>query len=149
MHFIDTLTILCTGLMVGNELAVSLFVNPAVWQLDEHAQAKAASLLARSLGKFMPFWYALCAILLLAETYVHRHQPAIHLLVAAVAVWAAVVAYTIVALVPINNRIAKLALIGLPPRWRQDHKKWDNRHRLRIVLLIIAIACSTFALLSA
>ena len=34
MHFLDTITITIAGLMVGNELAVSAFVNPAVWQLE-------------------------------------------------------------------------------------------------------------------
>ena len=43
MHYFDILTILCVGLMIGNEFAVSVFVNPVVWQLEGHAQAKALS----------------------------------------------------------------------------------------------------------
>ncbi len=62
MLFLDVLTILCTGLMIGNELAVSLFVNPVIWQLEEGSQAKALSLFAGILGKVMPFWYALCLL---------------------------------------------------------------------------------------
>jgi hypothetical protein len=30
MHFLGVFTILWTGLMIGNELAVSVFVNPIV-----------------------------------------------------------------------------------------------------------------------
>lgn len=146
---LDTLTILSTGLMVGNELAVSLFVNPAVWKLDEHAQAEAASLLARSLGKFMPFWYALCAIFLIVETYIHRHGSGFPLLLTSIAVWIAAVAYSFSTLVPINNRIALLTPSALPAQWRQDHKKWDTRHRFRILLLSVAMACLTAGLLSA
>jgi hypothetical protein len=57
MPMLDLITVLCVGLMTGNELAVSLFVNPAIWKLEEAPQARALSLLAQSLGKTMPFWY--------------------------------------------------------------------------------------------
>src|SRR3984885_7796902 len=64
MHFFDTITITLAGLMVGNELALSAFVNPAVWQLESGPQAQALSILARSLGRAMPVWYGLCLALL-------------------------------------------------------------------------------------
>jgi hypothetical protein len=54
MAVLDLLTLLCLGLMLGNELAVSLCFNPALWKLKPSAQAKAASLLARSLGRAWP-----------------------------------------------------------------------------------------------
>jgi len=34
-HLLDVMTILCAGLMIGNELAVSLFVNPVIWKLED------------------------------------------------------------------------------------------------------------------
>jgi uncharacterized membrane protein len=147
MLLLDVFTVLCTGLMIGNELAVSIFINPVVWQLDEHAQAKALSLFARYLGKAMPIWYALCLALLIAEAYLRRHQPAQSLLLFAIIIWIAVILYTVTALVPINNRIAALATTSLPTQWRRDHKKWDTLHRWRILLLIVAMVCLTYALL--
>ena len=45
MHFLDAITITIAGLMVGNELAVSAFFNPAVWQLEAGPQAQGLSLL--------------------------------------------------------------------------------------------------------
>ena len=51
MHLLDTITIAFTGFMVGNELAVSAFVNPAVWLLESAPRAQGLSLLARSLGR--------------------------------------------------------------------------------------------------
>lgn len=140
MLFLDVLTILCTGLMIGNELAFSLFVNPVIWQLDERSQAKALSLFAGILGKVMPFWYALCLLLMLAETYLRRHQPALALLLIAVAIWIAMIVYSVTILVPINNRIARLA-DRLPEGWRQEHKRWDTYHRWRILSLVIAMVC--------
>jgi hypothetical protein len=63
----------------------------AIWHLDEGAQTKVLSLLARSLGRVMPFWYALCLVLLLVEAYIHRGESSFHFLLAAI--------------VPINKRI--------------------------------------------
>ena len=122
MYLLDVLTIVCTGLMIGNELAVSLFLNPAIWQLDEGAQTKALSLLARSLGEVMPFWYALCLVLLLVEAYIRRGGSTSLLLLAAVVIWAGVISCTILVLVPINKRIASLSPASLPAHWRDDHK---------------------------
>ena|SRR5579871_309478 len=147
MLLLDVITILCAGLMVGNELTVSLFINPVIWQLDEHAQAKALSLFARYLGKAMPIWYALCLVLLIVEAYLRRHQPALPLLLTAIILWIAVILYTVTALVPINNRIAALSTASLPTQWRSEHKKWDTLHRFRILALITAMICLTYALL--
>ncbi|HWF47572.1 MAG TPA: DUF1772 domain-containing protein [Bryobacteraceae bacterium] len=108
--------------------------------------AKAASLLARTLGKVMPFWYALCLILLGIESYLHRHDAGLPPLLVAVVVWSAAIIYTVAVLVPINNRIAAMTPMSPPATWKQDHKKWDTLHRWRIVLLIIAMVSLTYAL---
>jgi Domain of unknown function (DUF1772) len=146
MLFLDVLTILCTGLMIGNELAVSLFVNPVIWQLEDRSQAKALSLFAGTLGTVMPFWYALCLVLMVTESYLRRHQPALTLLLAAVAIWIAIIVYTVTTLVPINNRIARLAE-ALPEGWREEHKTWDTHHRWRILLLTIGMVCLVWGIL--
>jgi uncharacterized membrane protein len=146
MDFLDVLTILCTGLMIGNELAVSLFVNPVIWQLEDRSQAKALSLFAGTLGKIMPFWYAFCLVLMVVETYLRRHQPALTLLLAAVAIWIAIIVYTVTTLVPINNRIARLAG-ALPEGWREEHKRWDTYHRWRILSLMLAMVCLVWGIL--
>jgi uncharacterized membrane protein len=148
MLFLDVLTILCTGLMIGNELAVSLFVNPVIWQLEDGSQAKALSLFAGILGKVMPFWYALCLLLMIAETYLRRHRPGLTLVLIAVVIWIAIIVYTVTTLVPINNRIARLA-DGLPEGWRQEHKRWDMYHRWRILSLVIAMVCLVWGILMA
>jgi uncharacterized membrane protein len=148
MLFLDVLTILCTGLMIGNELAVSLFVNPVVWQLEDRSQARALSLFAGTLGKVMPFWYAWCLLLMIAETYLRRHQPGMTLLLIAVVIWIAIIIYTITTLLPINNRIARLG-DSLPGGWRQEHKRWDTYHRWRILSLVIAMVCLVLGILMA
>ncbi|HEU5401663.1 MAG TPA: DUF1772 domain-containing protein, partial [Terriglobales bacterium] len=94
------------GLMVGNELAVSAFVNPAIWRLENGPQAQALSVLARSLGRAMPFWYGSCLALLALESFLHRHDTALTALVTAAAIWTGAIVFSIGVLVPINNRIA-------------------------------------------
>jgi hypothetical protein len=146
MLFLDILTILCAGLMIGNELAVSLFVNPVIWKLEDRSQAKALSLFAGTLGKVMPFWYALCLVLMVVEAYLRRHQPGLTLLLIAAAIWIAIIVYTVTTLVPINNRIARLAG-ALPEGWREEHKRWDTYHRWRILALMIAMVCLAWGIL--
>jgi hypothetical protein len=146
MLLLDVLTILCAGLMIGNELAVSLVVNPVVWQLEDRSQAKALSLFAGILGKVMPFWYALCLVLMIIETYLRRHQAGVTLLLIAVVIWIATIVYTVTTLVPINNRIARIAG-ALPEGWREEHKRWDTYHRWRILSLMIAMVCLVWGIL--
>jgi uncharacterized membrane protein len=146
MHFLDTITITFAGLMVGNELAVSAFFNPAVWQLEAGPQAQGLSILARSLGRAMPVWYGLCLALLALESFMHRHQPALVPLLTATIIWVAVIVFTISVLVPINDRIASLNTAALTPGWKQDHKRWDTLHRVRILLLTVALLALTYGL---
>jgi uncharacterized membrane protein len=148
MHFLDTITITLAGLMVGNELAVSAFVNPAVWKLDTGPQAQGLSLLARSLGRAMPIWYGVCLAFLALESFLRRHQPAFVPLLTATLIWVAVIVFTITMLVPINNRIASLNTAALTPGWRQEHKRWDSLHRIRVVLLAGALFVVTYALVA-
>jgi uncharacterized membrane protein len=147
MHFLDTITITIAGLMVGNELAVTVFFNPAVWQLESTPQAQALSLLAGSLGRVMPVWYGLCLALLALESFLHRRQAALVPLLTATLIWAGVIVFTITVLVPINNRIASLNTASTPG-WKQDHKKWDSLHRVRTLLLLVALLALIYALVA-
>lgn len=140
MHLLDIATILCAAFMTGNEIAVSLFVNPVVWQLDELSQAKTLRLFAALGGKAMPIWYVLSLILMGIEAFLRRQQPSLPWLLAAIALWIAIIVYTLLVLLPINNRIAALETNALPAGWRQQHRKWDTHHRVRILLLIVAVA---------
>ena len=146
MHLLDTITIALAGLMVGNELAVTAFFNPAAWRLESTPQAQALSILAGSLGRVMPVWYGLCLALLALESFLHRHQVLLAPLLTATLIWVGVIIFTIGALVPINNRIASLNTAAPTPGWKQDHKKWDFLHRVRILLLTVALFVLTYAL---
>jgi hypothetical protein len=148
MHLLDTITITLAGLMVGNELAVAAFFNPAAWRLESTPQAQALSILGGSLGRVMPVWYGVCLALLALESYLHRHQAVLVPLLTATLIWAGVIIFSISALVPINNRIASLNTAEPTPGWKQDHKKWDSLHRIRLLLLAVALVALTYALVA-
>jgi hypothetical protein len=52
MSFLDIVTVVSVGLLVGTEFAVSAFVNPVLWKLKDRAQARAVSLFAGRLGGY-------------------------------------------------------------------------------------------------
>jgi len=148
MHLLNIMTITSAGLMVGNELSVSAFVNPALRRLENGSQAQALSALARSLGRAMPVWYGLCLALLALDSFLHLHQATLAPLLIAAALWVGAIILSISALVPINNRIASLNTAAPAPGLERDHRKWDAFHRVRILLLMSAFLIFVNALVA-
>jgi len=138
--FLNIAAILCIGLMIGTEFSVSAFINPVLRKLDDRTRLAGIRLFAAKLGFAMPFWYALSLLFLIAETFLLRHQPQVSLLIAAIAIWAAVIVLTLLFLVPINNRLAQLAPDTSEPRKAfEQHATWDKMHRLRVAALTLAM----------
>ena len=148
MHLLNIITITSAGLMVGNELSVSAFVNPSLRHLESGPQAQALSVLARSLGRAMPVWYGLCLALLALESLLHLQQTKHNPLLIPAAHRARAIVHSIKALVTINNRIASLNTAAPAPGWERDHRKWDALHRVRILLLILALLIVVNALVA-
>jgi uncharacterized membrane protein len=139
MVLLNTATIVCIGLMIGTEFAVSAFINPVLWKLEDHAQMEAIRLFAAKLGFAMPFWYGLGFLLLLTETFVSRHQSHVVMLAVASGIWAVVIILTLLFLVPINNRLARSETSAVTERALRDHRKWDTLHRWRVLALTSAM----------
>jgi uncharacterized membrane protein len=137
----DIATATVATMMAGNELAVAAFVHPQLRKLSDHTHAQVASLLAAALGKAMPLWYGLALALILGAAFEHRPlSSGPGLLIASAAIlWAATIVFTIAALVPINNRIARLNPEHPYESWRTDRTRWDRLHRLRVFLLIVSV----------
>jgi hypothetical protein len=137
----DVATAAVTGIMVGNEFAIAAFVHPQLRRLEDRAHAQTAALLAGSLGKAMPLWYALALVLILGEAFEHRpisNGPGL-LIASAAILWAATILFTVALLVPINNRIARMNLEQPHEGWLRDRARWDQLHRIRVALLIVAL----------
>ena len=141
MPFLDVLTLTVAGLLVGNEFAIAAFVHPALYRLSDQAHLAIAPALARTLGTVMPFWYAVTVVLVASDAWLrwHRSAPATRLVVASAILWTLSVVYTVVALVPINNRIASWATAVVSAGWNLDRMRWDRLHRWRVLLLAVAL----------
>ncbi len=147
MIFLDIVTTVCIGLLIGTEFTVSVFINPILERFDTGARMKAISLFAKRLGTAMPFWYALSFLLLLAEALLRRHTDGVSLLTTASALWLAIIVLTLVFLVPINNRMMRLDSTSSAETSLQQHKIWDLLHRGRVAVLAAAMVCFLLAVL--
>lgn len=139
MNILNVATILCIGLLIGAEFAMSAFVNPVLFKLDLAAKAEATRLLGRLLGTVMPVWYIASLLLLLSETIIHLHNSLIVWLGVAVAFWSAAIALSLVSLVPINNRLVRMDADGWTESAQREHRKWDALHRVRVFALAVAM----------
>lgn len=133
MHAFDVITAFLTLTLVGVEFSVSAFVNPAAWRLEPGPQLDLVSRLAWVLGRVMPVWYPLCALLLGIQTFLCRHTAGFVFLLLATGLWVVASVGGIFFLVPLNTRIA-----ARDADWQRLHHRWDGRHRVRTAMLATA-----------
>jgi len=142
MEILNLVAILVAGLMVGSELAIAAFIHPTLDKLSDEVHQPAATAIARVLGTVMPFWYNLTFVLTLAEVVLRwrqtGHVPA--WLAASAALWLLASVYSLIALVPVNNRIKSWETSTPPTDWKTDRRTWDWHHRWRTLLLTVAFA---------
>ena len=136
---IDLLAILVTLLLTGVEFAVGVFVHPVISKLQDTAHAEAAKPIARLLGNVMPFWYAAALVLVIVSLLTRAvGTGSWWACLSSAALLAVTVPFTLLCLVPINNRVAAWDLNALPENWKQDRGSWDRYHAIRIVILLLA-----------
>jgi len=144
------LVLLCTSLLVGNEFAVGVFINPAFSRLPDVSQAFAARETARIYGKVMPFWmitnFLLCVLLTFLVAGRYSIQWWSYL--AATVLFALVSVFSVIFPVPVNNKIASWAPNDLPGDWRELRRRFDQYHFVRIVMLLIVHVCLIFGTIS-
>jgi len=137
---LDVVLIVVAGLMVGSELAIAAFIHPTLDRLADEVHLASAAAIARILGRVMPFWYGLVAVLTLAEMAIRWHFSGYlpRLITASAVLWIFSIVYSIAALVPINNRIGSWTESAPPANWKSYRRSWDRLHRWRVVLLLVA-----------
>jgi hypothetical protein len=144
------LVLLCASLLVGNEFAVGVFINPSFGRLPDVSQAFAAKETARIYGKVMPFWmignFLLCGVLtfLVADSYSARWWCYLM----ATILFGCVNVFSVLFPVPINKQISGWDPSDLPSDWRELRKRFDKYHFVRVVLLLIALVCLIFGTIS-
>ena len=139
---LQLLAVVVLGLMCGSELNVAAFAHPTFNQQPLQAHILVRSSFAALFGKVMPFWMAGSTLLnlLLLLPFENLNKSAWNLAAIAFAIQVFAVAFSLVALVPINNRIAKWTPASLPNDWRAQEHRWDLYHWFRTCGLIVAFA---------
>jgi hypothetical protein len=140
MVILEVATLTVAGLLVGNELAIAVFVHPTLSRLPDSVHFAAATALARILGRVMPFWYALTILMTAALAVADRHRTGKWplLIVLSAGLWVLSVVYTMSALVPINNQVAAWTEETRPANWKSLRSRWDSLHGWRVLLLTLA-----------
>ncbi len=138
---LELAAIVVAGTMVGNELAVAVFFHPRISALDDATHVRAAQALAAALGRAMPFWYALTLLLSGAVAFSARPAgtPGHGLALVAAGLFAAMIVYTVLLPVPINNQVARWQPESLPANWRELRRRWDALHAVRVGVLLAAL----------
>jgi hypothetical protein len=139
---LQLLAVVVLGLMCGSELNVAAFAHPTFNRQPLQAHILVRSSFAALFGKVMPFWMAGSTLLnlLLLLPFENLNKSAWNLAAIAFAIQVFAVVFSLVAPVPINNRIAKWMPASLPNDWKAQEHRWDLYHWFRTCGLILAFA---------
>jgi uncharacterized membrane protein len=127
-----------TGLMVGVEFCVAVFVKPIFDRLPGNAGLAGRADGGRVLGRLMPFWYTASLILSIVLAVTYRHDPGASALVSGAALLVLSIVMSVALLVPINNRAKNWTPEQAPDNWREQHRRWDRYHYIRVAVIIAA-----------
>ena len=140
MDVLFLIVILSTAALLGNEFSVGAFIHPSLSRTDAESFLPAIQVFARFFGKIMPIWMPatlLLHLILLVLTWNWAALSTVLLLVA-VLLWVAIVIFSLVGPVPINDRVKAWDLQKLPPDWRQQRQRWDRLNAVRVVMIALA-----------
>ena len=139
---LELLALVVLGLMCGSELNVAAFGHPILNRQPLDAHILVRSSFASLFGRVMPFWMSGSTLLnlLLLLPFAHLSGEAWRLAAIAFAIQISAVVFSLVAPVPINNRIAKWSPNSLPGDWKAQEHRWDLYHWVRTSGLVVAFA---------
>lgn len=127
------------GIMVGVELAVAVVVNPITLRLPAGPSLSARADGARMLGASMPVWYIVSLVLTSAFAALTWGSASAST-AAIAAVLAVSVIMSVTLLVPINNRTRTWTAEAHPTDWREQVRRWDRLHIVRVAVIVAAFA---------
>src|SRR5215469_12511670 len=105
VQLLFVILILSTAALLGNEFSIGVFIHPALARTDHERFLPAIQVFAALFGRVMPFWMAGTLVLHLVVLGLSWRWPSastILLLVAAL-LWLAIIVFSVVGPVPINN----------------------------------------------
>lgn len=140
------ITVIVSGLMVGVEFAVAVFVNPMLNRLPDDSRTAARGDGGRVLGRVMPVWYISSMVLGALWAVAAWGGAGAALVTAATALLGVSVVMSVLILVPINNRAITWAAEGRPADWKEQETRWDRYHYARVVVIVLAFVLFAVAL---
>jgi uncharacterized membrane protein len=138
---LDTLAVITatvTGVMVGVEFGVAVFINPIQRRLPVGSWIEVTAAGGRILGRVMPFWYIGSLLLTAGLAAAKWGGTAGDAAVAAAGLLIVSVVMSLTVLVPINNRIITWTADDHPADWREQHQRWDRWHYARVAVIVAA-----------
>jgi len=140
VEFLFLILILSTATLLGNEFSIGVFIHPALVRTAHERFLPAIQVFAALFGKVMPLWMPATLILhlVLLGFVWHWPAPSTVLLAAATFLWIAIIIFSLVGPVPINNRVKAWDRHHLPPDWREQRQRWDRLNAVRVVLIGLA-----------
>ncbi|PYC77701.1 DUF1772 domain-containing protein [Streptomyces tateyamensis] len=139
-------TIVVTGMLVGVEFAVAVFINPIVDGLPHNGGLTARAAGGRLLGRVMPFWYIGALLLSAAWAAVAWGGAGSALVVTAAGLLVLSVVLSVALLVPINDRAKHWTPETAPADWREQLGAWDRLHYLRVAVIVASFVLLAVAL---
>lgn len=136
-------TVVVVGLLVGVEFAVAAFVNPIFDRLPGGGGLAARADGARLLGRVMPPWYVASVALGALWAFLTWGQTGAMTITVAAALLVTSVVLSVVFLVPINSRVARWSHGDAPADWKQQVRRWDRLHYVRVVIIGAAFVLLT------
>ncbi|MFF7850001.1 anthrone oxygenase family protein [Streptomyces sp. NPDC007910] len=143
---LEVFTTVVVGVMVGVEFSVAFVMNPIFSALPEDSGQLARAHGGRMLGAVMPFWYIGSLVLAAIWAVAGRHEGGAALVVTAGGLLLVSVAMSVLLLVPINNRGKTWTPQNRPADWKEQTKRWDFFHYIRVAVIIGAFALLVAAL---
>ncbi|MFF9915757.1 anthrone oxygenase family protein [Streptomyces sp. NPDC013457] len=146
LNALEVVTTVVVGVMVGVEFSVAFVLNPILGALPEDSGQLGRSHGGRMLGAVMPVWYITSLVLVAAWAAAAWNDPGTGLVVTAGALLIVSMIMSILLLVPINNRGKNWTPDTRPADWKEQMKRWDRLHYVRVAVIIAAFALLAAAL---
>ncbi|MCX5231419.1 DUF1772 domain-containing protein [Streptomyces sp. NPDC006553] len=146
LNALEVFTTVVVGLMVGVEFSVAFVMNPIFNALPEDSGQLGRAHGGRMLGAVMPVWYIGSLVLAAIWAVAGWGQDGAGLVVTAGALLIVSVIMSILLLVPINNRGKTWTPENRPADWKEQMKRWDRYHYVRVAVIIAAFTLLVTAL---
>ncbi|KAB1987472.1 DUF1772 domain-containing protein [Streptomyces triticiradicis] len=143
---LEVFTTVVVGVMVGVEFSVAFIMNRILDALPEDSGQLGHAHGGRMLGALMPFWYIGSLVLSALWAVAGRHHHGAALVVTAAGLLIVSVLMSILLLVPINNRNKTWTPENRPADWKQQLKRWERLHYVRVAVIVAAFALLAAAL---